>query len=106
MADKEKQTEDKILDAATFIFEEKGMDGARMQEIADKAGINKSLLHYYYRTKEKLFKSVFNKLAKRMFKKFMFNLAEENLSFEDKIRLFTRSILPFCKRTPNFLYFF
>jgi len=35
------------------------MAGARMQEIADEAGINKSLLHYYYRSKDKLFMSVF-----------------------------------------------
>ncbi len=58
VADKE-NTEEKILQAAKEVFIEKGNDGARMQEIADKAGINKSLLHYYYRTKEKLFGAVF-----------------------------------------------
>ena len=58
VVDKE-NTEKKILEAAKEVFIEKGNDGARMQEIADKAGINKSLLHYYYRTKEKLFESVF-----------------------------------------------
>ncbi|MCD4665881.1 MAG: TetR/AcrR family transcriptional regulator, partial [Bacteroidales bacterium] len=42
-------TEQAILEAAKQVFIQKGMDGARMQEIADKAGINKSLLHYYYR---------------------------------------------------------
>jgi len=59
--------EEKILDAAKRVFENKGMVGARMQEIADEAKINKSLLHYYYRSKQKLFeavfKSAFNKLA-------------------------------------------
>jgi len=58
VADKE-NTEEKILDAAKEVFLEKGNDGTRMQEIADKAGINKSLLHYYYRSKEKLFGAVF-----------------------------------------------
>jgi TetR/AcrR family transcriptional regulator len=53
-----KDTEEKILDAAKDVFQKKGMTGARMQEIADKAGINKALLHYYYRTKEKLFEKV------------------------------------------------
>ena len=52
-------TEEKILKAAEEVFVQKGLDGARMQEIADKAGINKSLLHYYYRTKDKLFSKVF-----------------------------------------------
>jgi len=59
MTDQEKNTEQKILEAASRVFLRKGMAGARMQEIADEAGINKSLLHYYYRNKDKLFMSVF-----------------------------------------------
>ncbi|MBS3806096.1 MAG: TetR/AcrR family transcriptional regulator [Bacteroidales bacterium] len=59
MTDQEKNTEQKILEAASRVFLRKGMAGARMQEIADEAGINKSLLHYYYRNKDKLFISVF-----------------------------------------------
>lgn len=55
-------TEEKILVAATDVFVLKGMDGARMQEIADKAGINKALLHYYFRSKEKLFDAIFSRL--------------------------------------------
>ena len=52
-------TETKILDAAKKIFIQKGLEGARMQEIADEAKINKSLLHYYFRSKERLFSAVF-----------------------------------------------
>ncbi|MCK5169531.1 MAG: helix-turn-helix transcriptional regulator, partial [Bacteroidales bacterium] len=59
MVNQQKDTEQKIMDAAKEVFQQKGMTGARMQEIADKAGINKALLHYYYRTKEKLFEKVF-----------------------------------------------
>ena len=51
-------TEEKIIIAARNIFTKKGMNGARMQEIADEAGINKALLHYYYRNKEQLFFAV------------------------------------------------
>ena len=56
---KEKSAEEKILEAARQVFENKGMSGARMQEIAEVAKINKSLLHYYYRSKQKLFEAVF-----------------------------------------------
>jgi TetR/AcrR family transcriptional regulator len=56
----DRNTEELILDAARQVFIQKGMDGARMQEIADLAGINKALLHYYFRTKEKLFNTIFN----------------------------------------------
>ena len=59
MTDSQKNTEQKIFEAASRVFLRKGMAGARMQEIADEAGINKSLLHYYYRSKDKLFMSVF-----------------------------------------------
>ena len=52
-------TEKQILEAAQKVFVLKGFDGARMQEIADEAGINKSLLHYYFRSKENLFESIF-----------------------------------------------
>jgi TetR/AcrR family transcriptional regulator len=55
---KDTLTEQLILNAARDIFIQKGYDGARMQEIADKAGINKALLHYYYRGKEQLFHTV------------------------------------------------
>ena len=55
-------TREKIFRAATEIFEEKGYAAARMQEIADRAGINKALLHYYFTTKEQLFMAVFQLL--------------------------------------------
>ena len=53
-------TEQKILEAAEEVFQEKGFDGARMQEIADKANINKGLLHYYFKTKDSLFEAIFS----------------------------------------------
>jgi len=53
------KTEEQIFAAAMEVFFEKGYYGARMQDISDKAGINKALLHYYYRSKDKMFESVF-----------------------------------------------
>lgn len=59
MSKQNTDTEKGILNAAKRVFQRKGMGGARMQEIADEAKINKSLLHYYYRSKQKLFEAVF-----------------------------------------------
>ena len=59
MVEKDLNTEQKIHEAAKTVFIRKGLEGARMQEIADEAGINKALLHYYFRTKDKLFEAVF-----------------------------------------------
>src|ERR1035437_1511688 len=62
-------TEEKIYEAARKVFIQKGMDGARMQEIADEAGMNKALLHYYFRSKENLFKAVFKDIFSKFFDK-------------------------------------
>jgi TetR/AcrR family transcriptional regulator len=66
---KDSSAEEKILAAAQKVFMTKGMAGARMQDIADEAGINKALLHYYFRDKDKLFEVVFLTEAQKFFPK-------------------------------------
>lgn len=100
MSENDKLTEDKIFEAATEVFVEKGMDGARMQDIANRAGINKALLHYYFRTKEKLFTTVFEMIARKLFRKFS-PLLDENLTLEDKIRFFFKEHITFLQENPR-----
>jgi TetR/AcrR family transcriptional regulator len=100
MTETDKQTEERIFDAATDVFTDKGMDGARMQDIANHAGINKSLLHYYYRSKDRLFDAVFEKIAGKMFSKFA-PVFDENLTLEDKIRFFFREHITFLQKNPR-----
>lgn len=89
---KEQSTEDKIVDAAKKVFVQKGMDGARMQHIADEAGINKALLHYYFRTKDKLFEKVFSILFKDIF--FILEQAvSKQTSFEEFLEGFIRQYI-------------
>lgn len=52
---------DQILEVAAEIFYRKGLAGARMQEIGDAAGVNKAMLHYYFKTKAQLFETVFQR---------------------------------------------
>ena len=80
-------TEDHILDTAREVFTHHGYDGTSMQMIADRAGINKSLLHYYYRSKEKLFGQVFS----RVFSQFIPHVGVifmSDMPLEEKIRTF------------------
>lgn len=102
---KDISAEEKILKAAKRVFENKGMSGARMQEIADEAEINKSLLHYYYRSKqllfEAVFKAAFNKLAPQINK--IFNTDE---SIFEKINNFSDNYIAFMIKhpyLPNFI---
>jgi TetR/AcrR family transcriptional regulator len=57
--EQDQKTQELILEAARKVFIRDGFDGARMQDIANVAGINKALLHYYYKNKESLFNLVF-----------------------------------------------
>jgi TetR/AcrR family transcriptional regulator len=59
----EAATERRILEAAHAVFIRTGTAGARMQEIAREAGVNSALLHYYFRSKERLAEAVFRRAA-------------------------------------------
>ena len=100
MSENDKLTEEKIFEAATDVFVEKGLDGARMQDIADHAEINKALLHYYFRTKDKLFSAVFEMIAKKIFKKFA-PVFDDDLNLEEKIRFFFREHISFLQANPR-----
>lgn len=78
---KDSNKELEILAAAEKIFAAKGCEGARMQEIADEAGINKSLLHYYYRSKEKLFLAVFKNVLLRFLPRAIKKIRKEDSIF-------------------------
>ena len=88
MVKPDQSAEDKILEAAKKVFVSKGMAGARMQDIANEAGINKALLHYYFRSKEKLFGVIFEDISTNFFPSI-------NQVFEAEIPLFEKIEL-FC----------
>src|ERR1700712_5053671 len=93
-------TEQKILAAAEEVFHEKGYDGARMQEIAEHAGINKGLLHYYFKTKDKLFEAIFSRALQHMISK-IFGILEMELPLEDKIRLIVDQYMSMILKNPT-----
>jgi len=74
-----------ILEAAERLFLEKGFAMTSTTEIAKEAGCNQGLVHYYYRTKDKLFEEVFSKKAELFFSAFM-NVENEELPFREKLR--------------------
>ncbi|MEO8932717.1 MAG: TetR/AcrR family transcriptional regulator [Xanthomarina sp.] len=102
---KDSNTEQQILDAAKNVFQTKGMDGARMQEIADVAGINKAMLHYYYKSKQLLFEAVF-KNAFSLLAPELNNILNDNSSIEEKVKNFTSNYISFIIKhpyLPNFI---
>lgn len=102
---KDEKTEDHILNAAEKVFQRKGMDGARMQEIANEAGINKAMLHYYYRSKRFLFEAVFTK-AFSLIAPEINRVVNEDTDLFQKIKNFTHSYIDFIQKhpyLPNFI---
>ena len=96
---KAENTETEILNAAKEIFQQKGMAGARMQEIADKAKINKALLHYYYRSKQLLFEAVFKSAFSILAPQLNKVLNDDSGLFE-KIKNFTANYVSFVIKHP------
>jgi AcrR family transcriptional regulator len=75
---KKKDTKEKILAAAVAEFSELGFAGARMERIAQRADINKAMLHYYFSSKEKLYQEAIKQGIKRIFPKIRNLLLTEN----------------------------
>lgn len=98
--EKNQSTEQQILAAAKKVFIQKGMAGARMQDIANEAGINKALLHYYFRSKEKLFEVIFYEAAARLFPRINEVLTADLPLFE-KIDKFCNEYLSIVMENPH-----
>ncbi|GAB2823361.1 TetR/AcrR family transcriptional regulator [Ferruginibacter profundus] len=101
---KDDTTEEKILAAARKVFTTKGMAGARMQDIADEAGINKAMLHYYFRDKDKLFEVIFMEEANKFFPRINFIFESEAPLFE-KIELFVNEYIDEMVENPYLPWF-
>lgn len=95
----DKSTEEKILIAARKIFIAKGMSGARMQDIADELGMNKALLHYYFKSKEQLFSVIFKETIEKFIPKIKILLNSDKNLYE-KIELFCDEYISMAIESP------
>jgi len=97
-------TVDKIKNSATKIFCEKGYNGSRITEIARDAEVSKSLLHYYFRTKEQLFKIIVDESIHLVVKN-MSPILKKELSFFELVDQFIYNILALFKENNKLLSF-
>lgn len=89
-------TEQKIFEAALEVFARKGHDGARMQEIADVAGINRALLHYYFRSKRHLYETCLGHCFKRFMRALGPRLSDTE-GFADALRAFIDGYIDYIR---------
>ena len=81
----EQNMEKAILDAAEKLFLEKGFAMVSTTQIAKAAGCNQALVHYYFRTKDRLFEAIFAEKLKTFFS-VIFQTHDESLNFEEKLK--------------------
>ena len=97
----ELSAEERILAAARKIFIKKGYDGARMQEIADEAGINKAMLHYYFRNKDLLYERIFAEFTGKLFPNINAVVNNDSLDIFEKIEKFVETYIFFLSQNPD-----
>ncbi len=92
-------TEQKILEAAKKVFITKGYAASKTRDIAEEADINIASLHYYYRSKDKLFRIIAEDAVKSFNEKIDCIFCK-NLSLEEKINFFVSESIDFFRRNP------
>ena len=92
-------TEQRILHAARRVFVRRGTVGARMQEIAAEAGVNQALLHYYFRSKDRLAATVFAEVAGRLLPAIA-ELLGSDASIEEKVERFIHLYIDGVRQSP------
>ena len=92
-------TEARILEAARLVFFKQGMAGARMQDIANQAGVNKALLHYYFRSKDKLFQTIFIQAFQTMLASFK-EIIVSPVGIREKLEAFIHIYISNMRQNP------
>ena len=98
--EKDTNKEQLILETAERLFLDKGFAMTSTTEIAKEVGCNQAMVHYYYRTKEKLFQAIFEKKVRLMFSS-LFNPIDENISFEERLKNMIESHFEIIKANPK-----
>ena len=101
MSELDPSTEEKIKEAARVVFTKKGYAATRTRDIAEEAGINLSLLNYYFRSKEKLFHQVIMEKVQQIFGVLFPILSNESLSLDEKIDLIVENYINLLIENPN-----
>lgn len=94
------ETEEKIIASAEKLFYQKGKSGTSMQDIADDAGINRTLLNYYYRSKDQLFEAVFRK-AMGSFVPNLAAMLQSDMPFQDYVPVLIETVIDAMIRNPQ-----
>ena len=94
-------SEERILQAAEELFLTKGYDGTKTTQIAEKAGVTHAMLHYYFRTKDKLFERIVNEKMEFVLTMVALPLANGANSFKERIQQCVETHFDFLVNNPT-----
>ncbi|MDR1813544.1 MAG: TetR/AcrR family transcriptional regulator [Tannerella sp.] len=98
---KDKSKEEAILAAAKQEFVEKGFVAAKTTKIAAMAGVTHAMLHYYFRTKENLFDTIFDKEMKLLKDAMFASFDNPDMTFLEKVQKSIEDHFDFVKAYPR-----
>ncbi|PRD53718.1 TetR/AcrR family transcriptional regulator [Sphingobacterium gobiense] len=94
-------TEEKIIQAASKVFTQKGYVGTRTRDIAEEAGINLALLNYYFRSKEKLFQLIMAEKLQLLFSVILPIVNNDDLTLEEKMEALVENYIVLLVDNPD-----
>lgn len=101
------------MDAAERLFAERGFDGCTLRDVADKAKVNQGMIHYFFKTKETLFREAYVRRGQEIVDERLRLLSTEEalmgsqpIAVERLIELFLRPAIDVAKRGPGGRAFF
>ncbi|MBP7102693.1 MAG: TetR/AcrR family transcriptional regulator [Bacteroidales bacterium] len=94
-------TEEKIKEAARIVFMEKGYAATGMRDIAAKAGVNLSLVNYYFRSKRNIFNLIMTEKMQKIFGSIIPYMMDETTSLEEKIKNISTMYINTISEDPN-----
>ena len=96
---KDCKTEQLLLETSMSVFFKEGRIKATTQEIADAAGVNRTLIHYYFKSRNDLVKQV-NNLADSRYRGALDEIYIANIPFKEKVRLIIDTLIKIHKEYP------
>lgn len=91
--------ERQIIETAQQLFIEKGFAGTSMSDIAATVGINRPTLHYYFRTKDKMFKAVFGSIVISLMPK-IHDIIKLDIPFVDRMGMVLNEYIELFTKEP------
>lgn len=104
MKNEEKNTEQAILQAAEALFLKQGFAQTTTKQIAQQAGCNQALVHYYFRTKDNLFERILEEKVHFVADNFI-AINAESISLEERIEKLVEVHFTLFNRNPRLVPF-